>query len=54
MQTEFDDELTRMDELEQASDAAINKALSLDDAISQLELRKHPIVQTGTTLQIRY
>ncbi|MDP6339999.1 MAG: CBS domain-containing protein [Candidatus Marinimicrobia bacterium] len=51
MQTEFDDELTRMDELEQASDAAINKALSLDDAISQLELRKHPIVQTGTTLQ---
>lgn len=51
MQSEFDDELTRMDELEQALDAPINKALSLDDAISHLELRGHPIVQTGTTLQ---
>ncbi len=51
MQSEFDDELTRMDELEQATDAPINKALSLNDAISNLELRYHPTVQTGTSLQ---
>jgi len=51
MNSEFNDELTRMDELEQASDAPINKALSLDDPITTLELREHPTVQTGTTLQ---
>ena len=51
MQSEFDDELTRMDELEKTSDTAINKALSLDDVISNLQLREHPTVQTGTSLQ---
>ncbi|MBT4068505.1 MAG: CBS domain-containing protein [Candidatus Marinimicrobia bacterium] len=51
MQNEFDDELTRMDELENASDMTLNKALSLDDTISSLELRDHPTVQTGTSLQ---
>ena len=51
MNNEFDDELSRMDELEKKSDSPINKALSLDDPISDLKLRAHPIVQTGTKLQ---
>ncbi len=51
MTNDFDDELKRMDELEQVSEAPINKALSLEDAISDLELRNHPTVQSGSTLQ---
>ena len=51
MTNNFDDELKRMDELEQASDAPINKALSLEDTISSLELRNHPVVQSGSTLK---
>ena len=51
MTNDFDDELKRMDELEQASDAPINKALSLEDTISSLELRNHPVVQSGSTLK---
>jgi CBS domain-containing protein len=51
MNNEFDDELSRMDELEKESESPINKALSLDDPISELKLRAHPIVQTGTKLQ---
>jgi len=50
MTNDFDDELKRMDELEQVSEAPINKALSLEDAISDLELRNHPTVQSGSTL----
>ena len=37
MNNEFDDELSRMDELEKESDSPINKALSLDDPISELK-----------------
>ena len=51
MTNDFDDELKRMDELEQASDAPINKALSLEDTISSLELRNHPVIQSGSTLK---
>jgi CBS domain-containing protein len=51
MTNDFDDELKRMDELEQVSEVPINKALSLEDAISELELRNHPTVQSGSTLQ---
>ena len=39
MTNDFDDELKRMDELEQVSEAPINKALTLEDAISDLESR---------------
>ena len=36
MTNDFDDELKRMDELEQVSEAPINKALSLEDAIYKM------------------
>ncbi len=37
MTNDFDDELKRMDELEQVSEVPINKALSLEDAISEFK-----------------
>ena len=51
MTENFDDELARMDELEEQADSALFEALSLDDPIIGLTLRHHPTVQSGTTLQ---
>lgn len=51
MTENFDDELTRMDELEEQAESALFEALSLDDPIKGLSLRQHPTVQSGTTLQ---
>ena len=51
MTENFDDELARMDELEEQADSAIFEALSLDDPIRGLTLRHHPTVQSGSTLQ---
>ena len=51
MTKNFDDELARMDELEEQADSALFEALSLDDPIKGLTLRHHPIVQQDTTLQ---
>ena len=51
MTEHFDDELARMDELEEQADSAIFEALSLDDPIRGLTLRHHPTVQSGSTLQ---
>ena len=51
MTENFDDELARMDELEEQADSAIFEALSLDDPIKGLTLRHHPTVQSGSTLQ---
>ena len=51
MTKNFDDELARMDELEEQVDSALFEALSLDDPIKGLTLRYHPTVQSGSTLQ---
>ena len=51
MTENFDDELARMDELEEQMDSALFEALSLDDPIKGLTLRHHPTVQSGTALQ---
>jgi len=51
MTENFDDELARMDELEEQVDSALFEALSLDDPIKGLTLRHHPTVKSGTTLQ---
>ena len=51
MTENFDDELARMDELEEQEDSALFEALSLDDPIKGLTLRHHPTVQAGSTLQ---
>ncbi|HIF29215.1 MAG TPA: CBS domain-containing protein, partial [Candidatus Marinimicrobia bacterium] len=51
MTENFDDELARMDELEEQADSAIFEALLLDDPIRGLTLRHHPTVQSGSTLQ---
>ena len=51
MTENFDDELARMDELEEQADSALFEALSLDDPIRGLTLRHHPTVQSGSTLQ---
>ena len=51
MTENFDDELARMDELEEQADSALFEALSLDDPIKGLTLRHHPTVQSGSTLQ---
>ena len=51
MTENFDDELARMDELEEQADSALFEALSLDDPIRGLTLRNHPTVQSGSTLQ---
>ena len=51
MTENFDDELARMDELEEKAESALFEALSLDDPIKGLSLRQHPTVQAGTTLQ---
>ena len=51
MNKNFDDELNRMDEIESQSDSPITRALSLDDPISKLSLRHHPIVSSGINLK---
>lgn len=48
---DFDDELARMDELENNSDTPINQALTLNDPIENLSLRSHPIVESGENLK---
>ena len=51
MTQDFDDELKRMDEIENESESFLYEALSLDDPISALKLRTHPTVSSNTTLQ---
>ena len=51
MAQDFDDELKRMDEIENESESFLYEALSLDDPISALKLRTHPTVSSNTTLQ---
>jgi len=51
MVQDFDDELKRMDEIENESESFLYEALSLDDPISALKLRTHPTVSSNTTLQ---
>lgn len=51
MNKNFDDELARMDELENDIDSPITHALSLDDSIDKLSLRDHPIVKAGINLK---
>ena len=51
MNKNFDDELNRMDEIENYSDSPITRALSLDDPIAKLSLRDHPIVSSGINLK---
>ena len=51
MNKNFDDELNRMDEIESQSDSPITRALSLDEPISKLSLRHHPIVSSGINLK---
>ena len=51
MNRNFDDELNRMDEIENYSDSPITRALSLDDPIAKLSLRDHPIVSSGINLK---
>ena len=48
---DFDDELARMDELENDSDTPINQALTLNDPIENLSLRSHPIIESGANLK---
>ena len=51
MNKNFDDELNRMDEIENYSDSPITRALSLDDPIAKLSLRDHPAVSSGISLK---
>ena len=48
---DFDDELARMDELENDSDTPINQALTLNDPIENLSLRSHPIIESVANLK---
>ena len=52
MNRNFDDELNRMDEIENYSDSPITRALSLDDPIAKLSLRDHPAVSSGISLNL--
>jgi len=49
--TQFDDELAQMDELEQAESWGIEEGVTLDDPLSSLELSKPIIVSKGSSLK---
>ena len=51
MNTNIDDELKHMDEIQRSSDLKINEAFSLNDPITTLKFRYHPIVKSKSTLQ---
>jgi len=51
MNINIDEELKHMDEIQASSDSKINEAFSLNDPITTLKFRYHPIVKHNTTLQ---